>query len=101
MSESNRFTVNTAAERTELLRRKFKGRLSDRICPRCQNGYTIDKPNRQCHVCKGRVLWAGYDDGKFAEETNEYCYIWWKSTLTNICGWYPAEFFKLENRLYK
>lgn len=93
MSETFKYTnIKTPGDRTQLLRNK-KFKSNDRICPRCQSGYTIDKQMRICRECKGVVLWSRIDDGKFTIKTSDYPYIYHTSVITGITGWYPLDYF--------
>jgi|SRR5580698_1330716 hypothetical protein len=92
MSESNKFTVSNAWERTQLIRNK-NIKLSPKYCPRC-NTKTVDRPNRRCTNCKGALLFGNYDNGKQFDLENDWYYVWTKSTVTGIEGWFPKEYFE-------
>jgi hypothetical protein len=59
-------------------------------CPRCSNK-TIDRFNRICTSCKGRVLFQG-DDGNLLNANMDYWYIWLRPVM-GIEGYYAKSYF--------
>lgn len=81
-------------DQNERIRRLKNQTLSDQFCPRC-NHKAVDKPNRTCQNCHGRLLWADADSGKTSLTEYEPFYVWAKPVATGLEGWYPMEFWNL------
>lgn len=66
--------------------------LSDEYCPRC-NKRTVNKANRRCDECKGRLFWAGDEAGiKDAIDKKDGFYVWHRSVY-NLEGWFELSYF--------
>jgi hypothetical protein len=65
---------------------------TDKVCPRCHQK-TVDKFNRRCKSCSGRLHWAG-DDCRRSDEEFSWWYMWIKPAGGGIEGWYDKSYFK-------
>lgn len=64
---------------------------SDKVCPRCMQK-RVNKMNRRCDACKGRLLW-GFDDAGPFDRTFIH-YFRWHTFNNGFTGWVDASFFK-------
>lgn len=93
MNEENDIIKNliTAAERIVEVR---KLNLSPLYCPRC-NKKSINKLNRRCEECKGRVIWTNCDDAKYFIE-NHFGWYGWHKSIFNLTGWYEMSYWGIK-----
>lgn len=62
-----------------------------RICPRC-NVKAVNKENRCCMACKGKLIWYG-DDANDFNETMTWWYMWYKPPFGPE-AYYDKSFFR-------
>ena len=74
---------------------KVKGKRDWHFCPRCSKK-TIDRDNRICTHCKGRVIFSPEDDGNGFEREFTWVYVWFKNVF-GLQGWYDKSYFQQEN----
>jgi len=62
-------------------------------CPRCAHNIrrpTVDKQNRKCSNCAGKLLWKGDSFNQCIEDHVDF-YCW--DTYNGLTGWYHSSFY--------